>query len=61
MHTLLVFATCLNLPEYGQADIQTRMEIEWAAVLHDLDKDGPEMIPPIRFVELQLLCELCLS
>jgi hypothetical protein len=39
MHTLLVFATCLNLPEYGQADIQTRMEIEWAAVLHDLDKD----------------------
>jgi hypothetical protein len=39
IHTLLVFATCLNLPEYGQADIQTRMEIEWAAVLHDLDKD----------------------
>jgi hypothetical protein len=39
IHTLLVFVTCLNLPEYGQADIQTRMEIEWAAVLHDLDKD----------------------
>jgi hypothetical protein len=39
VHTLLVFAICLNLPEYGQADIQTRMEIEWAAVLHDLDKD----------------------
>ncbi len=39
IHTLLVFATCLNLPEYGQADLQTRMEIEWAAVLHDLDKD----------------------
>ena len=38
LHTLLVFATCLNLPEYGQADIQTRREIEWAAVLHDLDK-----------------------
>jgi hypothetical protein len=39
IHTLLVFAICLNLPEYGLADSQTRMEIEWAAVLHDLDKD----------------------
>ena len=39
MHTLLVFAICLNLPEYEQADVQTRMEIEWAAVLHDLDKN----------------------
>ena len=38
MHTLVVFATCLNLSEYEQADVQTRMEIEWAAVLHDLDK-----------------------
>jgi hypothetical protein len=38
-HTLLVFATCINLPEYKKADSQTRMEIEWAAVLHDLDKD----------------------
>ncbi len=38
-HTLLVFATCLNLPEYTLADVQTCMEIEWAAVLHDLDKD----------------------
>src|ERR1700752_1822130 len=38
MHTLLVFAICLNLPEYEQADVQTCMEIEWAAVLHDLDK-----------------------
>ena len=39
MHTLLVFATCLNLPEYTLADVQTCMEIEWAAILHDLDKD----------------------
>jgi hypothetical protein len=39
IHTLLVFATCLNLPEYTLADAQTCMEIEWAAVLHDLDKD----------------------
>ena len=39
MHTLLVLAICLNLPEYGLADAQTRTEIEWAAVLHDLDKD----------------------
>ena len=38
-HTLLVFVACLNLPEYGLADAQTRREIEWAAVLHDLDKD----------------------
>ena len=39
IHTLLVFATCLNLPEYTLADVQTCMEIEWAALLHDLDKD----------------------
>ena len=39
MHTLLVFAICLNLPEYTLADVQTCMEIEWAALLHDLDKD----------------------
>lgn len=38
-HTLLVLAVCFNLQEYTQADLQTRMEIEWAAVLHDLDKD----------------------
>ncbi len=38
LHTLLVFATCLNLPEYTLADEQTSQEIEWAAVLHDLDK-----------------------
>lgn len=39
LHTLIVFALCLNLPEYTLADVQTCMEIEWAAVLHDLDKD----------------------
>jgi hypothetical protein len=39
MHTLLVFALCLNLPEYTLADEQTCLEIEWAAVLHDLDKN----------------------
>ena len=39
IHTLLVFATCLNLPEYTLADAQTSMEIEWAALLHDLDKE----------------------
>lgn len=38
LHTLVVFATCLNLPEYRLADRQTRVEIEWAAILHDLDK-----------------------
>ena len=37
-HTLLVCATCLNLPEYQLAGELTRREIEWAAVLHDLDK-----------------------
>lgn len=38
LHTLLVFATCLNLSEYTLADEQTCREIEWAAILHDLDK-----------------------
>jgi len=37
-HTLMVLVTCLNLPEYSQAGAQTRLEIEWAALLHDLDK-----------------------
>lgn len=39
VHTLLVFAICLNLPEYRRAHLQTRREIEWAAILHDLDKN----------------------
>lgn len=39
LHTLLVFSLCLNLPEYTLADEQTCMEIEWAAILHDLDKN----------------------
>lgn len=38
LHTLLVFSLCLNLPGYTLADERTRREIEWAAVLHDLDK-----------------------
>ena len=38
LHTFLVFALCLNLPEYTLADEQTCIEIEWAAILHDLDK-----------------------
>ena len=39
IHTLLVFSLCLDLPEYTLADEQTCIEIEWAAVLHDLDKN----------------------
>ena len=38
LHTLLVFAACLNLPEYTLADELTCIEIEWAAILHDFDK-----------------------
>lgn len=38
LHTFLVFVCCLSLPEYSQMDTHTRQEIEWAAVLHDLDK-----------------------
>ena len=38
-HTLVVLAGCMNLPEYWKASAQTRREIEWAAVFHDLDKD----------------------
>jgi hypothetical protein len=40
-HTLLVLAICLNLPEYAAAGEVTRYEIEWAAILHDLDKEYP--------------------
>jgi len=38
LHTLLVFASCLNLPEYTLSNEQTCKEIEWAAILHDFDK-----------------------
>lgn len=38
LHTFLVFTLCFNLDEYLLADEQTRSEIEWAAILHDLDK-----------------------
>lgn len=46
-HTLLVLAGCLNLPEYLAAQPETRHEIEWAALLHDLAKDY-ERTPPYR-------------
>ena len=39
LHTLVVLALCLNLPEYNLADEQTCTELEWAALLHDLDKE----------------------
>lgn len=39
-HTLVVLALCLNLPEYTLiANEQIRHEIEWAALLHDIDKE----------------------
>jgi hypothetical protein len=38
-HTLLVLSSCLNLTEYQQAGPQTQRELEWSAVLHDLDKE----------------------
>ena len=38
-HTLVVLACCMNVSEYQQASSQTRREIEWAALFHDLDKD----------------------
>lgn len=44
-HTLLVLAGCLNIPEYLAAPLATRHEIEWAALLHDVDKDY-ERTPP---------------
>jgi hypothetical protein len=40
-HTLLALAICLNLPEYATANENTCCEIEWAALLHDLDKEYP--------------------
>ena len=50
-HTILVLATCMNLSEYKQAAPQTQREIEWAAILHDLDKDisgGKDPAHPFR-------------
>lgn len=38
-HTLLVLALSLTLPEYQQALPQTKREIEWTALIHDIDKD----------------------
>jgi len=38
-HTLIVLALGLNLPEYAALAENTRREFEWAALLHDLDKE----------------------
>lgn len=48
-HTLLMFASCLNLPEYTLGDAQTCAEIEWAAVFHDLDKERDRNDPAHPF------------
>jgi hypothetical protein len=50
-HTILVFATCLNLPEYKKKPHQTQSEIQWAALLHDIDKNvsgGRDASHPFR-------------
>jgi HD domain len=50
-HTILVLATSMTLPEYQQTTPQTQCEIEWAALLHDIDKDvsgGKDLTHPFR-------------
>ena len=50
-HTILVFATCLNLPEYKEKPPQTQSEIQWAVLLHDIDKNvssGKDTSHPFR-------------
>lgn len=50
-HTTLVLTTCLNLPEYKEKTPQTQSEIQWAAVLHDIDKNvsaGKDASHPFR-------------
>lgn len=37
-HTILALATCLSLPEYKEKGLQKQSEIQWAALLHDIDK-----------------------
>lgn len=59
LHTLLVFALCLNLPEYTLTDEQTCMEIEWAAVLHDLDKNLARSDTAHPFRSAAVVRELC--
>ena len=51
-HTILVFATCLNLPEFKEKPQQTQSEIQWAVLLHDIDKShgvlGKDTSHPFR-------------
>lgn len=50
-HTILVLAICLNLPEYKGRPAQTQFEIQWAALLHDIDKNvsgGRDASHPFR-------------
>ena len=50
-HTILVLATSMTFSEYQQATPQTQREIEWAALLHDIDKDvlgGKDLTHPFR-------------
>lgn len=39
-HTILVLATCMNFPEYKDKSPQTQSEIQWAVMLHDIDKNA---------------------
>ncbi len=50
-HTILVLATSMNLPEYTETAVQTQLEIQWAALLHDIDKNiagGRDASHPFR-------------
>jgi hypothetical protein len=50
-HTILVLAVNMTLPEYQQASSLTRNEIDWAALLHDIDKEvlgGRDSAHPFR-------------
>lgn len=50
-HTILVLATSMTLPEYQQSTPRTQREIEWAALLHDIDKNvsgGKDFTHPFR-------------
>ncbi len=58
-HTLLVLVCCMNLPEYQLADSHTRCEIEWAALLHDLDKNAKykrDDLHPFRSAAIAAQC-----
>jgi len=50
-HTILVLATCLNLPEYRERPPQAQSEIQWATLFHDIDKNvlgGRDASHPFR-------------